>query len=498
MFHKAINLWKMCSVPEDELLTPIKTEIIENEAFYEPDLSRFGVESTVVKAEDAICTNDEFTNVGTNIELETQFDPFCTDDIVKTEYEYSINEPSSSENVIESSERAKKSTKIHKSPAATKSRAGEIIFIQKSDGYDIIDIETVVDIDVDTTKYGNHQLHRKQVYEPSNTNQINRKRSAKNGKKDAQKWKRKFAKKNNIKTTKNCTKMNKQSANELQCSTCNKIFLNELDIFCHEPICGKKRRFECYLCHFTNARIHFNRFQVHMRTHSGDRPFPCAHCDKRFISTRYLNLHMKYHPNERSYACSKCSKEFANAKAVSAHEHQCQLQRRSECYLCKSTFFNFASLKRHMPQHTGQMPFECSFCGQGFSRKEYLRDHLKKHNLELPFECAVCEQRFPSESNLNAHTAICKAKQKIKCRYCDYSTYSKTYAEDHMRKHSGKNEFKCWNCPKEFGQRNDLLVHLRRCHRTKQPHSCPYCHKLYHRWIMLKKHIEVCSMKTKH
>lgn len=77
-----------------------------------------------------------------------------------------------------------------------------------------------------------------------------------------------------------------------------------------------------------------------MRTHTGQKPYACQYCDRRFSDFGSRVKHERTHTGERPYSCDVCNKTFTYSHVLSSHMLTHTGEKRFEYVLCVCiTFF---------------------------------------------------------------------------------------------------------------------------------------------------------------
>ncbi|XP_045346994.1 zinc finger protein 709-like [Leopardus geoffroyi] len=131
--------------------------------------------------------------------------------------------------------------------------------------------------------------------------------------------------------------------------------------------------YECTKC--GNGFIHLSSLKRHVRSHCGQKPYPCQECKQAFICPTSLRTHT----GEKPYGCKLCGKTFLYFCSLTQRIRIHTTEENNECKQCGKTFHEFSSLTRHMRTHTGEKPYKCKECGNAFIYPSIFQRHMITH-----------------------------------------------------------------------------------------------------------------------
>ena len=167
----------------------------------------------------------------------------------------------------------------------------------------------------------------------------------------------------------------------------------------------------CSICH---KQLRKDSMREHMRRHTGETPFGCDECGKRFVAYSSLRAHRRTHTGDKPHKCHLCSEMFHLKQSLAEHLERHE-NKRLHCELCGREFPSSRRLAAHVKTHDKRrwQPHTCEFCGEGFMTKRSLRAHRVRHTGPLPFTCDVCGKGFTYEDTYKEHISVHSGK----CRW---------------------------------------------------------------------------------
>ncbi|KAH8306590.1 hypothetical protein KR018_007027 [Drosophila ironensis] len=209
------------------------------------------------------------------------------------------------------------------------------------------------------------------------------------------------------------------------------VFEGTIDQSTEQELQMRNRTFYCPNC--GNCYSAAGSLKLHMRAclrQRGDdrkEDRKCKVCSKVFNSVAYLKEHMMRHTGEQPFRCTRCYRKFIDeskyAAHMESHKHQDKLEAEAvalaaqhggkkvvvkefNCSFCTQNFtvvFDVGQVKRR---------YACDACRDKYSNAEALRQHKQQVEEKREFSCDRCGRKFVFEGFLQRHLPTCDGSIK--------------------------------------------------------------------------------------